>query len=184
MEGRKMPLGLHLGAWLLLLFRTARLVEGEVKEIKVKIASENVFLICPEEKSQWWDTNSQLGNKSTLDISGPDNLLEIERGKEFSCGQNSKSWKIYLKIKGCKDCVELSFGLGAGIIVADLLLTLGVLLLVYFCSQKQQALFKPGAPRRLQGQQADHPPPVPNPDYEPIRKGQREVYAGLEPQAF
>lgn len=66
----------------------------------MEIVSENVFLICPEEKSQWWDTYSKLGNKSTLDISGPVNLLEIERGKEFSCGQNSKSWKIYLKIKG------------------------------------------------------------------------------------
>lgn len=47
--------------------------------------------------------------------------------------------------------MELSFGLGASIIVADLLFTLGVLLLVYFCSKKQQALFRAGAPRRLQG---------------------------------
>lgn len=67
----------------------------------MEIVSGNVFLTCPEEKSQWWDKNSNLGNTRTLDISAPDNLLEIERGKEFSCGQNdSKSWKIYLKIKG------------------------------------------------------------------------------------
>ncbi|XP_032084736.1 T-cell surface glycoprotein CD3 epsilon chain isoform X2 [Thamnophis elegans] len=160
---------------------------GEIKEITVEIASGNVFLTCPEEKSEWWDKKSDLGTSRILNISAPDDLLEIERGKEFSCGQKkSKSWRIYLKIKGCKDCVELSLGLGAGIIVADLLLTLGVLLLVYFCSQKQPGLFRPGAPRRqrLQGQQADHPPPVPNPDYEPIRKGQGEVYAGLAPQAF
>lgn len=66
----------------------------------MEIASENVFLTCPEKESQWWDTYSNLGNNSILNISGPDNLLEIERGKEFSCGQNRESWKIYLKIKG------------------------------------------------------------------------------------
>ncbi|XP_013911326.1 PREDICTED: T-cell surface glycoprotein CD3 epsilon chain [Thamnophis sirtalis] len=182
-----MPLALHLGALVLLLFHTASLEAGEIKEITVEIASGKVFLTCPEEKSEWWDKKSDLGTSRILDISAPDDLLEIERGKEFSCGEKkSKSWRIYLKVKGCKDCVELSLGLGAGIIVADLLLTLGVLLLVYFCSQKQPGLFRPGAPRRqrLQGQQADHPPPVPNPDYEPIRKGQGEVYAGLAPQAF
>ncbi|XP_039197727.1 T-cell surface glycoprotein CD3 epsilon chain [Crotalus tigris] len=183
-----MPLGLHLGALVLLLFHTASLVEREIEEIRVEISLGNVSLNCPGEKSQWWEANSSPRNSSTLVFSDSDHLFEIERGKELFCGQksqNGKSWKIFLKIKGCKDCVELSFGLGASIIVADLLFTLGVLLLVYFCSKKQQALFRTGAPRRrLQGQQADHPPPVPNPDYEPIRKGQREVYAGLEPQAF
>ncbi|KAM3830540.1 T-cell surface glycoprotein CD3 epsilon chain isoform 2-T2 [Vipera latastei] len=182
-----MPLGLHLGALVLLFFRTASLVEGEIEEITVEISLERVTLHCPGENSQWWDANSNPGNSSTLVFSKPDQLFEIERGKELFCGQksqNGKSRKIFLKIKGCKDCVELSFGLGASIIVADLLLTLGVLLLVYFCSKKQQVLFRAGASPRLQGQQADHPPPVPNPDYEPIRKGQREVYAGLEPQAF
>uniref|UniRef100_A0A8C6XXR8 CD3 epsilon subunit of T-cell receptor complex n=1 Tax=Naja naja TaxID=35670 RepID=A0A8C6XXR8_NAJNA len=177
-----MPLGLPLGALVLLLFHPARQEEGQVKEIKVEISGGNVHLMCPGKEFKWWDMKSDRGNNNTLDISIPDD--ELERGGNFFCGQRSgKSWKIYLQIKGCKDCVELSFGLGAGIIVADLLLTLGVLLLVYFCSLKQQALFRPGAPRRLQGQQ-DQPPPVPNPDYEPIRKGQREVYAGLEPQAF
>ncbi|XP_026536800.1 T-cell surface glycoprotein CD3 epsilon chain isoform X3 [Notechis scutatus] len=141
-----------------------------------------VFLTCPGKEFDWWDMKSDRGRTKTLNFSTPDD--QLERGWIFFCGQkNAKFWKIYLQIKGCKDCVELSFGLGAGIIVADLLLTLGVLLLVYFCSQKQQALFRPGAPRRLKGQQTDQPPPVPNPDYEPIRKGQREVYAGLGPQA-
>ncbi|XP_026564794.1 T-cell surface glycoprotein CD3 epsilon chain [Pseudonaja textilis] len=161
---------------------TARQAEGQVEEIKVELSLGKVFLTCPGKEFNWWDMKSDRGRTKTLNFSTPDD--QLERGWNFFCGQkNAKFWKIYLQIKGCKDCVELSFGLGAGIVVADLLLTLGVLLLVYFCSQKQQALFRPGAPRRLQGQQTDQPPPVPNPDYEPIRKGQREVYAGLEPQA-
>nr|XP_021140888.1 T-cell surface glycoprotein CD3 epsilon chain isoform X2 [Columba livia] len=36
----------------------------------------------------------------------------------------------------------------------------------------------------VRAQKMQRPPPVPNPDYEPIRKGQREVYAGLEPRGF
>ncbi|XP_070621898.1 T-cell surface glycoprotein CD3 epsilon chain isoform X2 [Erythrolamprus reginae] len=177
-----MPGGLRVGAWLLLLFQAAGLVAGEAEEITVEIASGNVVLTCPGVKSRWTKSGSGTGEESNvLEISDAKELLQIERGKQYSCNHNAtQSLDIYLKIRGCEDCVELSLGLGAGILVADLLLTLAVLLLAYLCSQKQrQALFRPGAPRKPQGQQADRAPPVPNPDYEPIRKAQREVYAGL-----
>ncbi|KAH0623400.1 hypothetical protein JD844_031673 [Phrynosoma platyrhinos] len=89
----------------------------------------------------------------------------------------------------CEDCVELSLGLVAAAIVSDLLVTLGILCMVYFGCKKRVATFQGGAGgagthRQQRDQKVDRPPPVPNPDYEPIRKGQREVYAGLAPRAF
>ncbi|KAM6432441.1 T-cell surface glycoprotein CD3 epsilon chain isoform 1-T2 [Liasis olivaceus] len=191
-----MSLRVHLGALVLLLFCTSSSVRGEAEEISVEISSKDVVLSCPGEESQWekreGNTVRQDEDRSSLIISTPEALDEIAEGKEFVCRRNSQNrifQKIYLKIKVCKDCVELSIGLGAGIIIADLLLTLGVLLLVYFCCKTQcpslgASLAGGGTLGRQQGQQADCPPPVPNPDYEPIRKGQREVYAGLEPRAF
>ncbi|XP_063166963.1 T-cell surface glycoprotein CD3 epsilon chain [Candoia aspera] len=184
-----MSLSVQLGALAFLLLCVSRHVGGEAEEIGVEISSRIVTLICPGEKSQWEKkTDSPFlnpGNGNSLLASSPDALNKLEEGGEFFC-KTSKNLrlKIYLKIRVCEDCVELSFGLGASIVVADLLLTLGVLFLVYFCCKQQPTFFRAGTPGRQQGQQADGPPPVPNPDYEPIRKGQREVYAGLEPRAF
>uniref|UniRef100_A0A670K7E8 DNAX-activation protein 10 n=1 Tax=Podarcis muralis TaxID=64176 RepID=A0A670K7E8_PODMU len=44
---------------------------------------------------------------------------------------------LLLSWAACDDCVDLSIGLVAGIVVADLLITLGIMFLVYYCSSKK-----------------------------------------------
>ncbi|XP_038610147.1 T-cell surface glycoprotein CD3 epsilon chain isoform X2 [Tachyglossus aculeatus] len=82
----------------------------------------------------------------------------------------------------CEMCVEVDLLSVAGIVVGDVLVTLGVLVLVYYWSKsrKGQATGRgAGTTGRPRGPTKERPPPVPSPDYEPIRKGQRDVYSGL-----
>nr|XP_033775178.1 T-cell surface glycoprotein CD3 epsilon chain isoform X3 [Geotrypetes seraphini] len=37
---------------------------------------------------------------------------------------------------------------------------------------------------KAKGYSKERPPPVPNPDYEPLKKGQREVYDGLNSRGY
>ncbi|XP_028564285.2 T-cell surface glycoprotein CD3 epsilon chain [Podarcis muralis] len=161
---------------------------------KVGISGRRVTVTCPLENANWKLVNKKNGNYNVteeneiLTIEAMNNM-EVVKG-DFTCQNGTASRKIYLQIKACDDCMELSIGLVAGIVVADLLITLGIMFLVYYCSSKKPATSfgggatGGGARGRTRGQKVDRPPPVPNPDYEPIRKGQREVYAGLEPRAF
>ncbi|KAM9031185.1 T-cell surface glycoprotein CD3 epsilon chain isoform 2-T2 [Sarcophilus harrisii] len=89
----------------------------------------------------------------------------------------------------CDGCMEVEVLMVAGIIIADVFITLGVLLLVYYWSKARKAKAKAAgrgvsAGGRTRGANKERPPPVPNPDYEPIRKGQRDLYAGLNQRAI
>ncbi|XP_034995609.1 T-cell surface glycoprotein CD3 epsilon chain [Zootoca vivipara] len=184
-----MHLGVCLGAFVLVLP-----LSSSSESHKVDISGRRVTVTCPLQNAKWDEDDKMNGNhhvtreNETLTIEAM-NDNEVVKG-DFTCQDGKTSNKIYLQIKACDDCVDLSIGLVAGIIVADLLITLGIMFLVYYCRSKKPATsFGGGAAGggtrgRTRGQKVDRPPPVPNPDYEPIRKGQREVYAGLEPRAF
>nr|XP_060643274.1 T-cell surface glycoprotein CD3 epsilon chain isoform X2 [Anolis sagrei ordinatus] len=172
--------GVLFGAWLALLAALSGPACGDVtNEIRVDVWKDTVTLTCPKEGATFQYRNQEPSNPLTL--TEESDLRRLERGEWFTC----ESSKIFLQAKVCEDCVELGLGLLAGIIISDLLLTLGVLCLVYFCCKDRKARFRGGDTQgKPSGPKADHPPPVPNPDYEPIRKGQREVYAGLGGRAF
>ncbi|XP_053125833.1 T-cell surface glycoprotein CD3 epsilon chain [Hemicordylus capensis] len=222
--------------------------EAQDAKFSVSISGKRVTLSCPS-GSHFKDKDKDT---SAITIEGEEDVVE----KKCSCKEGEEIvGDLYLKARVCADCVELSVALVAGLILSDLLITLGILLLVYYCGQKRRARWErrpregpsarvlvlrlrglagsqgsaerealcPPAPpqasvqgggtrlwpdegfraqpgrgigvwggeciaplskRVLLGPKADRPPPVPNPDYEPIRKGQREVYAGLEPRAL
>ncbi|XP_019398621.1 PREDICTED: T-cell surface glycoprotein CD3 epsilon chain [Crocodylus porosus] len=158
-------------------------------EIDVVISHTTVTLICNSEASTF------LWKKDGKKVSGSDdtqNQLEIanyQGSKDdgtYTCESSMDKSPLYLKAKVCENCEELDILPVASIIIADLLITLGVLILVYYCgkSRKGRAGAGAGAGGRPRGQKMQRPPPIPNPDYEPIRKGQREVYAGLESRGF
>ncbi|NWX35907.1 CD3E protein, partial [Notiomystis cincta] len=147
-------------------------------EFLVEISGTTVTVTCPyeDEKIQWdlpgrrWDT--EHGKLIMRDHdSTPANL---------SCSLGLKKSELYLNARVCANCQELDALMVAGIMAADLLITLGVLILVYYFSKGRKGRASPAGDSRPRGQKMQHPPPVPNPDYEPIRKGQREVYAGLQ----
>ncbi|NXR16453.1 CD3E protein, partial [Cinclus mexicanus] len=151
-------------------------------EFLVEISGTTVTITCPfEEEEIRWElsgrTESTKERKFILKDhdSTPANL---------TCSVDNQRRQLYLNARVCANCEELDALMVAGIITADLLITLGVLILVYYCSKGRKGRASAAGDRRPRGQKTQRPPPVPNPDYEPIRKGQREVYAGLEHRGF
>ncbi|NWU40134.1 CD3E protein, partial [Hylia prasina] len=146
-------------------------------EFLVEISGTTVTITCPfEDEGIRWalsgKTEATTERKFVIrdHDSTPANL---------SCSLGKRNRQLYLNARVCARCEELDALTVAGIISADLLITLGVLILVYYCSKGRKERASPAGHSRPRGQKMQRPPPVPNPDYEPIRKGQREVYAGL-----
>ncbi|XP_049634152.1 T-cell surface glycoprotein CD3 epsilon chain [Suncus etruscus] len=116
-----------------------------------------------------------------------DNFLEMDNSGYYRCyikASKEKKHYLYLKARVCDNCLEVGLTDVTIIMVADLCVTLGLLLGVYQWSKNRKAKAKPvtratGTGGRPRGQTKERPPPVPNPDYEPIRKGQQELYSGL-----
>ncbi|NWS22543.1 CD3E protein, partial [Pachyramphus minor] len=154
------------------------------EEFLVEISGTTVTITCPLTGGdiEWKSTGGKTGTSNdgkyiiTDHDSSPANL---------SCSNLSgERRELYLNARVCANCEELDALMVTGIITADLLITLGVLILVYYFSKDRKRRASPSPAPRPRGQKMQRPPPVPNPDYEPIRKGQREVYAGLESRGF
>ncbi|NXT00646.1 CD3E protein, partial [Jacana jacana] len=152
------------------------------KEFQVEISGTTVTITCPltEGNIAWKSTATKPeGNERKYVIenhnSSPMNV---------SCSSGGKEYHLYLNARVCTNCEEVDTLAVIGIIIADILITFGVLILVYYFSKDRKGKASTSTGSRPRGQKLQRPPPVPNPDYEPIRKGQREVYAGLESRGF
>ncbi|NWI37804.1 CD3E protein, partial [Picathartes gymnocephalus] len=151
-------------------------------EFLVEISGTTVTITCPfEEEGIEWALSGKTTNagERRFVISDHDSTPA-----NLSCSLGNKKRELYLNARVCANCQELDALTVAGIITADLLITLGVLILVYYFSKGRKGQASSAGDSRPRGPKTQRPPPVPNPDYEPIRKGQREVYAGLEPRGF
>ncbi|XP_045139548.1 T-cell surface glycoprotein CD3 epsilon chain [Echinops telfairi] len=160
-----------------------------MKKFKVSISGTTVLLTCPEDDDAEvkWEKDGVLlkdRNENLLELK---DFSEAEDSGYYVCSKNPPDTKhyLYLKARVCENCMEVDLMVVVAIIIADICFTLGLLLIVYYWSKNRKAKAKPvvrgtaGAGGRPKGQNKERPPPVPNPDYEPIRKGQRDVYAGL-----
>ncbi|XP_028930365.1 T-cell surface glycoprotein CD3 epsilon chain [Ornithorhynchus anatinus] len=160
--------------------------EGEddvIPFFDVSISGTTVTISCPQmEGSTSWKGapgNLELPSGNTMVV---DNFSEAEHSGSYRCQVADKIYELYLRARVCEMCVEVDLLSVAGIVLGDVLVTLGVLVLVYYWSKsrKGQATGRgAGTTGRPRGPTKERPPPVPNPDYEPIRKGQRDVYSGL-----
>nr|AAO52741.1 CD3 epsilon [Ambystoma mexicanum] len=175
------------------LYGVSTLANTPGNEIAVRISGTSVFLTCPSRDSPSRDTNSTLSGPNVLSTNTMDHHLKnYDEGMngEYHCqvlhGTKPNVSRLFLKVKVCHHCVDLGFWTVAGILVTDILVTVGVSILVYYWSKGRKRIPAPGGAsaggRRPRDYNKERPPPVPNPDYEPIRKGQREVYDGLKPQ--
>ncbi|XP_030320626.1 T-cell surface glycoprotein CD3 epsilon chain isoform X3 [Calypte anna] len=131
-------------------------------EFLVEISGTTVTITCPltEGSIAWEITGIQPESKERKYVienhdSSPTNV---------SCSTDDKKHEMYLNARVCTNCEELDALAVTGIIVADLLITFGVLILVYYCGKNRKGKGSTGS--RLQGQKMQRPPPVPNPDYE------------------
>ncbi|KFQ20016.1 T-cell surface glycoprotein CD3 epsilon chain, partial [Mesitornis unicolor] len=148
----------------------------------VEISGTTVTITCPlpEGSIVWESTAAKPTNDERKYVIENHDSTPVN----LSCSGSGKKHSMYLNARVCANCEELDTLAVTGIIAADLLITFGVLILVYYFSKDKKGKGSAGPGSRPRGQKMQRPPPVPNPDYEPIRKGQREVYAGLEPRGF
>ncbi|XP_036050125.1 T-cell surface glycoprotein CD3 epsilon chain [Onychomys torridus] len=163
----------------------------EQKYYKVSISGTRIEVTCPLESDliSWEKKDQKLRNENEKTLVLED-FSETEDSGYYVCYiENSpKDAYLYLKARVCENCMEVDLTAVAVIIVADVCITLGLLMVVYYWSKTRKAKAKPmtrgtGAAGRPRGQNKERPPPVPNPDYEPIRKGQRDLYSGLNQRA-
>lgn len=161
----------------------------EEKPFQVVISKTKVTITCPfESESESSITWEKENVKKPEQDSKQDYVIEeYDDSKDngfYTCRSGKNSARLYLKAKVCRNCEELDVLTVAGVIIADLLITLGVLILVYYFSKNRKGRVGGSAGVHPRGPKMVRPPPVPNPDYEPIRKGQRDVYAGLQSRGF
>uniref|UniRef100_A0A8C3X6N5 CD3e molecule n=1 Tax=Cyanoderma ruficeps TaxID=181631 RepID=A0A8C3X6N5_9PASS len=176
---RSLPL---LGLLLCAVDTTAQQDEELEGEFLVEISGTTVTVTCPfEDDGVQWALNGKTDDTQERKL-----IIREHDSKaaNLSCSLGNKKRELYLNARVCANCEELDALTVAGIIAADLLITLGVLILVYYFSKGRKGRASSAGDSRPRGQKMQRPPPVPNPDYEPIRKGQREVYAGLGPRGI
>uniref|UniRef100_A0A8C8S6C2 T-cell surface glycoprotein CD3 epsilon chain n=1 Tax=Pelusios castaneus TaxID=367368 RepID=A0A8C8S6C2_9SAUR len=149
--------------------------------INVAISGMKVTLSWPFPGNVEWKKGTEVlkkGSEYVIEEYNPNN------DGSYACVVDDKTYRFHLGIHVCETCEEVDVLTVAGVIIADLLITLGVLVLVYYFSKNRKGRVGASTGGRPRAQKMARPPPVPNPDYEPIRKGQREVYAGLESRGF
>ncbi|NXP37021.1 CD3E protein, partial [Leiothrix lutea] len=116
----------------------------------VEISGTRVTITCPlgDKGIQWAlsgkTDNTQQGKFTITDHdSKPANL---------SCSLENEKRELYLNARVCANCKELDALTVAGIITADLLITLGVLILVYYFSKGRKGRASSAGDSRPRGE--------------------------------
>lgn len=143
----------------------------------VLIYGTTVELKCPEgdEEITWQekDKSPTEGQDATYIING----YTDEKDGLYTCESKilNKRYKFYIKAVVCENCYELDMTLAIGVIIGDVLVTLGVVLIVYLCARQKSDTIPP---QRATRQQA-RGPPVPNPDYQELNPATRsnDIYS-------
>uniref|UniRef100_A0A8P0T5G4 CD3 epsilon subunit of T-cell receptor complex n=1 Tax=Canis lupus familiaris TaxID=9615 RepID=A0A8P0T5G4_CANLF len=143
---------------------------------KVSISGTEVVVTCPDvfgyDNIKWEKNDNLVEGASNRELSQKE-FSEVDDSGYYACYADSIKEKsyLYLRARVCANCIEVNLMAVVTIIVADICLTLGLLLMVYYWSKTRKANAKPvmrgtGAGSRPRGQNKEKPPPVPNPDYE------------------
>ncbi|KAK6295775.1 T-cell surface glycoprotein CD3 epsilon chain [Coregonus clupeaformis] len=156
-------------------------VEGH-KSGSVSFWRKTVTMTCPEGGLRNKDGSSitlyhDVGDKNKTIIK---DYVENDN-RHYYCDTKlsppNGSYHIYIKGKVCENCFELDATLVVKVMVGDLLVTGGVILIVYLWAQKKSG---PAAPQKPTSRSAGRGPPVvPSPDYESLSAATRstDIYA-------
>ncbi|XP_063798016.1 T-cell surface glycoprotein CD3 epsilon chain [Pseudophryne corroboree] len=144
-------------------------------KFKVHITGLSVMITCPKEGETTLkkDNVAKSSNKEEHGLysySSSDNGL-----------YNCENKYLYLHAYVCETCTDVSIIMVAVILIADGLVTIGVSFIIYFGCRRKSGRTREGGfgnGGHKKGRK-EVPPPVPNPDYEPIQRGRRELYDGL-----
>lgn len=168
--------GVYGGLVFLLLIMTTVEGKGYVSFWRTKVT-----MTCPG-IGEWFDGTTKM-DKNSQNIE--ENYDESKK-RVYHCEyqydpqvgpEKTATYQFYFKGKVCKDCYELNPTLVAGAIIGDLLVTGGVILIVYLRARKKSG---PAAPQKPTSRSAGRGPPVvPSPDYEPLSLAtrSRDIYA-------
>ncbi|XP_043936823.1 T-cell surface glycoprotein CD3 epsilon chain [Protopterus annectens] len=149
-----------------------------ISPISPVISGTKLQLTCADASNPTGIWDHKGAEKELLNIP---NLSET-RANIYKCTVGTSKYNFYVKAKVCPNCVDMNAMTVAGIIVADLLITLGVGMTVYYCTKNRQAKGNAWSKAYNGGMDQHRPPPVPNPDYAALSKPKREVYSSLNPQ--
>lgn len=116
-------------AFVLLISATAEAKGG------VSIWMDEVTLTCPDTGFWFWKNGSSVGKNSTSQYK-----YQYSGNKDILYCSNTETYYFYIQGKPCRNCVELDASVFAVVIVADVLVTVLIMVIVYKCSKK-----KPGA---------------------------------------
>ncbi|RXN02441.1 T-cell surface glyco CD3 epsilon chain [Labeo rohita] len=142
-----------------------------------EITKDSVILTCPEGQDgtvEWYK------NKVKTSIHSLTYEVKAEQGTVtgfYRCEHGNVKHVFYLNVKVCDNCYELSGLMAWGTILGDVLVTGGVILIVYIFATKNSG----GTQQRASNSRSLNPPRPPNPDYEALDPKMRSnaVYAGL-----
>uniref|UniRef100_A0A8C2DXF9 CD3 gamma/delta subunit Ig-like domain-containing protein n=1 Tax=Cyprinus carpio TaxID=7962 RepID=A0A8C2DXF9_CYPCA len=130
---------LLLSVMLVLLAAAVNPAQGQViKEIK----EDSVILDCEvvgDATVKWFKdkTEDKEQTKTTFEAKAKQGVVEGVFTCEFSkTDTNPIKHTFYLKIKVCENCYELSGLTGWGIMFGDVLITGGVIIIIYFCAAR------------------------------------------------
>ncbi|XP_062328888.1 T-cell surface glycoprotein CD3 epsilon chain-like [Osmerus eperlanus] len=91
---------------------------------------------------------------------------------------------FYIQATVCENCFELDSSLVAGAIGMDLLLTGGIMMIIYLCAHKKTSGGTPSksVPAKAPPRSGGRAPPVPATDYEMLNPQTRnkDIYAGVQ----
>ncbi|KAF7699702.1 T-cell surface glycoprotein CD3 epsilon chain-like [Silurus meridionalis] len=147
----------------------------------VSFSGTTVTLTCnigdTDDGYEWFKDKTFQPNKTDSSL-----VLDDYNDKSngmYSCKYGEKTHYFYIHAKVCEGCYDMNMILAFGIIFGDVLFTLGIVLLIYFCCKNKEAAAPQRAAKQRQARGPGRGPPVPEADYQPLNPATRsnDIYA-------
>ncbi|XP_056329757.1 T-cell surface glycoprotein CD3 epsilon chain-like [Danio aesculapii] len=140
----------------------------------VYFTSDGAVLSCPGAVSEW---DEKQNKNQSLTIKADQGTVKGTHRCKYEEDTKEHTHVFYIDAKVCKGCVEFNGWLATAVIFGDLLLTGGLILIIYLCTTKNSTHTqqKASTPRSA------NPPRPPNPDYEKLNTQTLSsgLYAGI-----
>ncbi|XP_043086361.1 T-cell surface glycoprotein CD3 epsilon chain-like [Puntigrus tetrazona] len=147
---------------------------------EIQIMGNSVILICSgavDGHVKWYNEGKTFKEEHVNKSYEVQAIQETVKGW-YSCEYGEVQHTFYLKVKVCENCYELSALRAWSVILGDLLITAGVILIVYYLSTRNSS----STQKKASNSRPVNPPRPPNPDYEaldPKMRSSNALYAGL-----
>uniref|UniRef100_A0A8B9U936 CD3 gamma/delta subunit Ig-like domain-containing protein n=1 Tax=Anas zonorhyncha TaxID=75864 RepID=A0A8B9U936_9AVES len=123
--------GQALGAWALLASVAVAGLGVQGQTIIVKEKNEKVYLICGSHKEViWFKDQQQIANTTELDLGA---MYDDPRGT-YICQQGGVNNSLQVYYRMCQNCIEVDAPTISGIVVADVIATVLLMVAVYCIS--------------------------------------------------